>query len=95
MPIVEHHHEKFDGTGYPGKLAGEDIPYLARITAVADSFDAMASKRAYRDALPIEKIISEFMRYRGTQFDPNIDDIFIDILENHFDEIKDIQEKYK
>ena len=95
LPIVEHHHEKYDGTGYPGRLAGDDIPYLARIAAVADSFDAMASKRAYRDALPIEKIISEFMRCRGTQFDPNIDDIFIDILENHFDEIKDIQEKYK
>ena len=95
LPIVEHHHEKYDGTGYPGKLAGEDIPYLARIAAVADSFDAMASKRAYREALPIDRIISEFMRCRGTQFDPDIDDVFIDILENHFDEIKEIQEKYK
>ena len=95
LPIVEHHHEKFDGTGYPGKLAGEDIPYLARIAAVADSFDAMASKRAYRDSLPMDKIISEFMRCRGTQFDPKIDDVFIDILENHFDEIREIQEKYK
>ena len=95
LPIVEHHHEKYDGTGYPSRLAGEDIPYLARITTIADSFDAMASKRAYRDSLPLEKIISEFMRCRGTQFDPKLDDIFIDILENHFDEIKEIQEKYK
>lgn len=95
LPIVKHHHEKFDGTGYPDKLSGENIPYLARIAAVADSFDAMSSKRAYRDSLPLEKIISEFMRCRGTQFDPNIDDIFIDILENHFDEVKVIQEKYK
>ena len=95
LPIVKHHHEKFDGTGYPDKLSGENIPYLARIAAVADSFDAMSSKRAYRDSLPLEKIISEFMRCRGTQFDPNIDDVFIDILENHFDEVKAIQEKYK
>ena len=55
----------------------------------------MASKRAYRDSLPLEKIISEFMRCRGTQFDPKLADLFIDILENHFDEIKEIQEKYK
>ena len=95
LPIVEHHHERYDGNGYPGRLAGENIPYLARIAAVADSFDAMSSKRAYRDSLPLEKIISEFMRCRGTQFDPDIDDVFIDILENHFDEIKAIQEKYK
>ena len=95
LPIVEHHHEKYDGTGYPGKLAGEDIPYLARIAAIADSFDAMSSRRAYRDSLPLDKIISEFMRCRGTQFDPKLDDLFIDILENHFDEIKAIQEKYK
>ena len=95
LPIVEHHHEKYDGTGYPGKLAGEDIPYLARIAAIADSFDAMSSKRAYRDSLPLDKIISEFMRGRGTQFDPELDDLFIDLLENHFDEIKAIQEKYK
>ena len=95
LPIVEHHHEKYDGTGYPSRLEGENIPFLARITAVADSFDAMASKRAYRDSLPLEKIISEFMRCRGTQFDPKLADLFIDILENHFDEIKEIQEKYK
>ena len=95
LPIVEHHHERYDGKGYPSQLAGENIPYLARIAAVADSFDAMSSRRAYRDSLPLDKIISEFMRCRGTQFDPEIDDVFIDILENHVDEIKAIQEKYK
>lgn len=94
LPIVEHHHEKYDGTGYPSKLKGTDIPYLARITAIADSFDAMSSRRAYRDSLDVDKIISEFMRCRGSQFDPELDDLFIDILENHFDEIKAIQEKY-
>lgn len=95
IPIVKHHHEKYDGTGYPGKLSGNDIPYLARIAAVADSFDAMTSKRVYRDSLPLDVVINEFRRCRGTQFDPEIDDVFLDILENHFDEIKEIQEKYK
>lgn len=95
IPIVKHHHEKYDGTGYPGRLAGNDIPYLARIAAVADSFDAMTSKRVYRDSLPLDVVINEFRRCRDTQFDPEIDDVFLDILENHFDEIKEIQEKYK
>ena len=95
IPIVKHHHEKYDGTGYPGKLAGENIPYLARIAAIADSFDAMTSRRTYRDSLPIETVISEFRRCKGTQFDPKLTDVFLDILENHFDDIKQIQEKYK
>lgn len=95
IPIVKHHHEKYDGTGYPGKLAGENIPYLARIAAIADSFDAMTSRRTYRDSLPIETVISEFKRCKGTQFDPELTDVFLDILENHFDDIKQIQKKYK
>ena len=95
IPIVKHHHERYDGHGYPSQLKGEEIPYLARITAIADSFDAMTSKRTYRDSLPLETVISEFKRCRGTQFDPELDDAFLDILENHFDEIKEIQEKYK
>ena len=95
IPIVKHHHEKYDGTGYPGMLKGNDIPYLARIAAVADSFDAMTSKRTYRDAKPLDDVINEFKRCRGTQFDPEITDVFIDILENHFDKIKEIKEKYK
>ncbi len=95
IPIVKHHHEKYDGTGYPGRLQGEDIPYLARIAAIADSFDAMTSRRTYRDSLPIDVVISEFKRCKGTQFDPKLADVFLDILENHFDEIKAIQEKYK
>ena len=95
IPIVKHNHEKYDGTGYPGRLQGEDIPYLARIAAVADSFDAMTSRRTYRDSLPMDVVISEFKRCKGTQFDPKLADVFLDILENHFDEIKAIQEKYK
>ena len=94
LPIVEHHHERYDGKGYPSKLSGENIPYLARITAVADSFDAKKKKRSYRNSLPIDVIKEEFRKNRGTQFDPNLDDLFLNILENHFDEIKEIQEKY-
>lgn len=95
LPIVEHHHEKYDGSGYPGRLAGKNIPYLARITAIADSFDAMNSRRSYRDSLPMDVIIGEFKRCKGSQFDPELTDVFLDILENHFDEIQEIQEKYK
>lgn len=94
LPIVEHHHERYDGNGYPGRLAGNDIPYLARIAAVADSFDAMTSKRAYRDSLPIDFVISEFEKCRGSQFDPEIDNVFLDILKNHLDEIYEIRNKY-
>ncbi len=95
IPIVKHHHEKYDGFGYPGKLKGEEIPYFARITAVADTFDAMTSKRTYRDALPLDTVIAEITRCKGTQFDPKIADVFLDILEHHYEEIKEIQERYK
>lgn len=95
IPIVKHHHERYDGHGYPGQLQGTNIPYLARITAIADSFDAMTSKRTYRDSLPLETVISEFERCKGTQFDPELTDVFLDILKNHLDEIKIIQEKYR
>ena len=95
IPIVKHHHEKYDGNGYPSRLKGEEIPYLARIAAIADSFDAMTSKRVYRDSLPVETVISEFERCKGTQFDPKLTDVFLDILRNDYNSILDIQEKYK
>lgn len=95
IPIVKHHHERFDGNGYPGKLKGEEIPFLARIAAVADTFDAMTSKRTYRDALPLEVVISEIEKCSGTQFDPKIASAFLDILKNDYKSIQDIQEKYK
>ena len=80
--------------GYPSKLAGDNIPYLARIAAVADTFDAMTSRRTYRDALDLAIVIEEIEKNRRIQFDPQIADVFLDILRNHFDEIKAIQEKY-
>lgn len=95
IPIVKYHHERYDGHGYPEQLKGESIPYLARITAIADSFDAMTSRRTYRNSLPLEAVISEFERCKGTQFDAKLTDIFLDILHHQYDDIKAIQEKYK
>lgn len=95
IPIVKHHHEKYDGFGYPSKLKGEEIPYLARIAAIADSFDAMTSRRTYRDALNINIVKDEIRKNRGTQFDPNLADVFLDILENDYDKILEIQQKYE
>lgn len=94
IPIVKHHHERYDGFGYPSKLSGENIPYLARIAAVADSFDAMTSKRTYRNSLPLDIVKQEIEKNKGTQFDPNIATVFLDILSNHYDEIEAIRNKY-
>ena len=94
IPIVKYHHERYDGRGYPENLVGENIPLMARIAAVADSFDAMSSRRTYRNSLDLEIIIDEIRKNKGTQFDPKIADIFLDILENEFEKIKEIQEKY-
>ena len=93
IPIVKHHHERFDGRGYPSQLKGEEIPYLARITAIADTYDAMTSKRAYRDPLPLEVVKAEFEKNAGTQFDSELVSVFLDILNNHYDEIEKIQNK--
>lgn len=94
IPIALHHHERYDGNGYPSRLAGEAIPFLARITSVSDTFDAMTSNRSYRDSLPLEVVISEIEKCKGTQLDPKIADVFLDILHNHFDEIQDIRNKF-
>ena len=95
IPIVFHHHEKFDGNGYPEKLAGQNIPLHARIAAIADTFDAMTSKRSYRNALSLDIVRNELSRCSGTQFDPEILKVFLDILNNHYQEIQNIQNKYK
>lgn len=95
LPMVKHHHERFDGRGYPSGLAGTDIPLIARIAAVADTFDAMTSKRTYRNSLPLDFVKEEIKKCSGTQFDPEIAGIFLDILNNDYQEIAQIQEKYK
>ena len=94
IPIVKHHHERFDGNGYPGKLAGENIPYLARIAAIADTFDAMTSRRTYRNALSLDIVKEEIQRCSGSQFDPNIAKVFLEILNNDYNKIQEIMEKY-
>ena len=94
IPIVKHHHERFDGRGYPSRLAGNDIPFLARIAAVADTYDAMTSRRPYRDALPLDVVKAEIEKCSGTQFDPEVAKVFLDILDNHYDEIKVIENSY-
>jgi HD-GYP domain-containing protein (c-di-GMP phosphodiesterase class II) len=79
LKAVRHHHEHYDGTGYPDGLKGEQIPQLARIIAVADTFDAMTSGRPYRKALTQEAACAEVERCRGTQFDPEVASAFLEI----------------
>ena len=76
--IVRHHHERYDGMGYPDGLAGERIPHLARVVAIADSFDAMTSDRPYRKGMPVEDGLAEISRCAGTQFDPAYAGAFTD-----------------
>lgn len=95
IPIVYHHHERYDGKGYPKGLKGEEIPLLARIVGVADAFDAMTSKRSYRDELDIEYVKQEIARCSGTQFDPQIASIFLNILNTKLDEVLEIKNSHK
>jgi response regulator RpfG family c-di-GMP phosphodiesterase len=74
---VRHHHERYDGSGYPDGLSGETIPLAARIVTVADVFDAVTSNRPYRTALPVEAARQEIVRGRGTHFDPQVADAFL------------------
>lgn len=78
--VAHYHHERYDGSGYPEGLSGEEIPIEARIVAVADSYDAMNSKRIYRNALEKDQIIEEFERGSGTQFDPAIAQLFVRLI---------------
>ena len=79
--IVRHHHERYDGNGYPDKLKGECIPLFSRIICIADSFDAMTSDRCYRKQLTKEEVIAELKKNSGTQFDPQLVPIMLDMLE--------------
>lgn len=88
---ANYHHERYDGRGYPEGLKGTEIPELARIIAVADAYDAMASKRSYRDVLPKEVIREEIAKGIGTQFDPNFGAIMLDLIDS--DTQYDMREK--
>ncbi|MCI0839650.1 MAG: diguanylate cyclase [Chloroflexi bacterium] len=80
VPVILHHHERFDGTGYPHGLSGDDIPIGARILLVADAFDAMTEDRPYRKAMPVADAIEELKRFSGTQFDPTVVEAFLAVL---------------
>ncbi len=77
IPMIRHHHEHYDGKGYPDGLAGEKIPLEARIITVPDAFDAMTSIRPHRKVRPLQEVLEEMEKFRGTQFDPQILDYFI------------------
>ena len=80
IPAVVGHHERYDGTGYPRGLAGQNIPYMARILTIADCFDAMTAKRPYKQALSVEYAVNELEKNSGTQFDPELVKKFVELI---------------
>ena len=83
IPLIKHHHERYDGKGYPNGLSGEEIPYLARVLTVVDSFDAMTSNRPYNRRKSYEEGIEELRKCSGAQFDPEIAKAFIEVIESN------------
>lgn len=83
IPLIKHHHERYDGKGYPDGLSGENIPYLARVLTVVDSFDAMTSNRPYNRRKSYEEGIEELRKCSGEQFDPEIAKAFIEVIESN------------
>ena len=77
LPVIRHHHEWYNGSGYPDRLMGDEIPKLARILHVADAFEAMTADRPYRKALSVEQALAELRKFAGVQFDPEIVDAFV------------------
>jgi HD-GYP domain-containing protein (c-di-GMP phosphodiesterase class II) len=80
--VIRHHHERFDGSGYPHGLRGEEIPASARIFSVVDAFDAITNDRPYRKARPPEDALAEIARRAGTQFDPTVVEAFVGMMED-------------
>ena len=87
LPGVLYHHERYDGRGYPTGLAGEDIPHIARLITLADSFDAMSSTRTYRTGMSREEVLAEIAQCAGTQFDPDMAPIFVDLDFTEYDRL--------
>ncbi|MHB8127095.1 MAG: HD-GYP domain-containing protein [Desulfitobacteriaceae bacterium] len=82
LPIIKHHHERYDGKGYPDGLSGENIPFLARLISIADTVDAITSCRPYRSAGTFEQVLEELQKYADTQFDPALVAVFISLYNN-------------
>ena len=89
--IATYHHEKWDGSGYPKGLKGEEIPLSARVMAVADVFDALVSRRSYKEPFPFEKAVDIIREGSGKQFDPTVVEVFMDAL----DKVKAIADEYE
>jgi putative nucleotidyltransferase with HDIG domain len=89
--VIRSHHERWDGRGYPDQLKGTDIPILARVVSVADAFDAMTSSRSYRAAMPLEVAYSRILEGKGTQFDPDL----VEVFEKAFPKWTKIHNKYQ
>ena len=79
--LAFYHHERWDGKGYPSGLKGEEIPLSARVMAVADVFDALVAKRSYKDGMPVEKALSIIKEGSGTQFDPEVVEEFLKVID--------------
>ncbi|MDO4282684.1 MAG: HD domain-containing protein [Clostridia bacterium] len=93
-PIIYCHHERIDGKGYPQGIKGDKIPYLAKALTICDSFDAIVSKRPYKEEASIEFAISEIKKNSGTQFDKELAESFIELVENNKDQIEKILNEY-
>jgi HD-GYP domain-containing protein (c-di-GMP phosphodiesterase class II) len=79
--LVRHHHERYDGEGYPGRLKGKEIPLATRLFSIADAYSAMTTDRPYRKGLTLEMAVEEIRRGGGTQFDPELADAFAAMVE--------------
>jgi len=82
VELIRHHHERFDGSGYPDGLRGDGIPLSARVFSVADSFDAMTSDRPYRGSIGVERALAELHGGAGSQFDPGVVKVFVQMIED-------------
>jgi putative two-component system response regulator len=91
--IIRHHHERWDGTGYVDRLAGQEIPLLARMISVVDTFDAMRSDRPYRRALSLDTAIDELKEGAGSQFDPEVVGSFLEIVRDVGDAVREAQQQ--
>jgi putative nucleotidyltransferase with HDIG domain len=91
LPYILYHQERYDGSGYPFGLKGEEIPIEARLIAVVDAYDAMTSTRPYRAALDSDIAVTEILKHRGVQFDPNVVDAFIRVMHKHSNPIEEIE----
>jgi HD-GYP domain-containing protein (c-di-GMP phosphodiesterase class II) len=81
LPLILYHHERFDGSGYPHRLKGDTIPYGARILAIVEAYDVMMTDTSYRKAVSLEEVIAELKQCAGTQFDPDMVDAFVKVVE--------------